>query len=499
MQLIIGEIGGMRTMKLTDVLEKRGISREQLKSERVRKLKWDVLDRVVAKTVEKLMEVTRVGVVYDVDVDGLVSGKIVEEYIKKKGLMVYRFMNKRKKHGITDDVIEWVKREHIELLYVVDAGTNDIENQRKLSEMGVTVIVLDHHEQWEKEEIENVFIVNCSVEKGIPKLSGAGVCYRYIEELDRTLGGVGVSQYETWVGLTVLSDHCSMLEPENRYYVERLYENYDKIELFQAFTYWGSKRNLFLFGVVPFLNACIRTNHGEWAMEVIMMKDVRKIKKFIEEKRAWVLDEQKRVLEEMKNNCKVRVGEEVVLVRIGDEHVEYSGLTGLLANQISGDVRKSVIVLYKEDGLFKGSFRGYGSITNKVLEECGWKVMGHAQAAGVEVSVEAAREVMNKTLMLKSGEKISYYDFELEDRDVVRNLSNLMEMARFNEMTGGDLDTIKFKLRKTRTPFKENWGKKIEYDFQSFRVRDFNMNRKESEEWIIEPLLDKDGIVLLRQ
>lgn len=486
---------------LEDVLLARGVG--NFKSYKPTELRWSELDVVVERTIDLMMEVNRVGVLYDVDVDGLVAGKIIEEDMKRRGLMVYRFMNSRKKHGITRDVMEFVKHEGIELLFVVDAGTNDIEYHRELSEMGVTVIVLDHHEQTRKEDIKDVYVVNCSVYEHLPKLSGAGVCYRFVELLDRTLRGRGVSQYEPWVGLTVLSDHCSMLDEENRYYVDRLYEKYDKIDLFKSFDFYGSRRNLFLFGVIPFLNACIRTNNGHWAMEVVQMSGVSNIKRFVKQKREFVLQLQKEIMARMVERGKFIEGERVVIVRLDDADIEWSGLTGLLANRIMSDRHRSVIVSYKEEGYLRGSFRGQGAVNKGVLESIGWTIRGHEQAAGVELLLDGNTwGVIEKTRDLVVGKAKVRFDVEIKDVDIVRRWEDLKQVARFNEMTGGELETIKVRIVRTRNldkePFKAVWGKKVEYDFQSFRVRDFQLDRVD-EEWIVEPLLDREGIVLLRQ
>lgn len=487
-------------MDLSGVLDIRGIDHRDLISVKKSKLDWPELDEVVEFSVDKFQEITRVGVQYDVDVDGLGAGKITEDNIRKFGLMVYRFMNTRKKHGINDDVIDWVKLNNIELLYVVDAGTNDIEYHKILSSMGVYVIVLDHHIQSVKESVENVFIVNCSVHAHLPELSGAGVCYRYVEALDRAIGGLGVSHYEPWVGLTVLSDQCSLLDQENRYYVEKLYSEYENIDLFKSFTFWGSKRNLFQFGVIPFLNACIRTNNVDWAMDAVSMSGVSKLKKFISEKRSDAIDLQKRMLLEMRDSSQKLTGKQIIIIRLSDTHLEWSGLTGLLANQLVNETKKSIIVLYEDvDGVFRGSFRGIGGMTDKSLESVGWTVRGHPQAAGVELSKDSAGSVIKLTRELVVGEADPEFDFELEDRDIVRNLEHLTSMARFNELTSGELKSIQFKLNPTRVPFKNVWGKKVEYNFQSFRVRDFVLDRRSNESWIIEPLLDKEGIVLLRK
>lgn len=486
-------------MDLKSILDSRGIDINNLRSDKPYALNWEKLSEIVLFSAEKLLEISRVGVLYDVDVDGAVSGKIIDEYLSRFGLMVYRMMNTQKKHGITKDVIEWVKSNGIEMLYVVDAGTNDLEAQEELSNLGVTVIVLDHHEISREKFIPNVYIVNCSSESHLPKLSGAGVCYRYIESLDRLVNGKGVTNYEPWVGLTVLSDHCSMLDKENRYYVDKLYDNYQNIDLFKAFTFWGSKRNLFLFSVIPFINACIRVNEVDIVLNLVLSNNLTVIKRIIDSNKNRILELQKQYIDLMIKGCQFIDYDNILLVRLKDEHKIYSGLTGLIANKIMDEKKKSVLVLYSEDEYLRGSFRGRDSVDNKVLENCGWTVRGHAQAAGVELLKTEGSIVLSKTKEIEVTNVKSHYDIELEDKDVVRNMDLLTEMARFNEMASGDIETLKVKLKVNGVPFRETRGKRYDYNFQSFTVREFSNNKSNRDEWIIEPLLDVNGIVLLRK
>lgn len=486
--------------ELRNILEVRGLDLSLLKSEKPYSLNWPELIKAVEISKEILLEVTRAGVLYDVDVDGAVAGKLIEEKLKGLGLIVYRKMNTQKKHGLNQSVVDWVIEKEIEVLYVVDAGTNDLEYHQMISDLGVTLIVLDHHDISREKEIDNVYVVNCSSNEDLPKLSGAGVCYRYIELLDREVNGMGVTNYEPWVGLTVLSDHCSMLDAENRYYVERLYEEYQQIDLFKAFPFWGSKRNLFLFGVIPFINACIRVNEVDLVMNLVLSNNLSIIKRLIDTNRTRILDLQKQYIEVMLSDCQYMEYEGIVLIRLKDEHIQYSGLTGLIANKIMGEKKKSTLVLYSEGEYLRGSFRGLASVNNVVLEDCGWVVRGHAQAAGVELVKSEGAEILLKTKEIKVENVKPHYDIEIEDKDVVRNMELLKEMARFNEMASGDIETIKVRLKVSGVPFKEKYGKRYDYNFQSFKVREFSSNSKgNNDEWIIEPLLDREGIVLLRK
>lgn len=496
------DVGQVLPIDLTDILNKRGISNTLLVSEKSFSLKWQTLNTAVSLTKGYLLNYNQFGVLYDVDVDGLVSGKQIEETLKNLGVIVHRFMNSRKKHGLNQTVLDWAIREKLEVLFIVDAGTNDIEWHKKFSENGIKLIVLDHHEQWEKETVKDVCIVNCSVDEGgnLPKLSGAGVCYRFIELLDRELKGKGVTHYEPWVGLTVLSDQCSMVDAENRYYIDALYNNYTNIPLFNCFKFYGSHRNLFVYSVIPFLNACIRMNEVDIAMNVVSNLEKGKISRYVNENREYVLGKQSSQMEDMAKTSRFLHGKEIVLVRLENDKVQYSGLTGLFANKIMSKTNKAVIVMYDDNGVFRGSFRGKQALTREVLESLGWKVMGHTYAAGIELQRDVAKQTINDSLAYENtleGPKASY-DFELRDKDVVINLPFLEKAARFNERASGDVDTIKFKLNISRNPFKEDYGKYSVYNFLSFEVRDFDTNREENDDWIIEMSLNNKGISLMR-
>src|SRR5699024_9007938 len=126
-------------------------------------------------------------------------------------------------------------------LFVVDAGSGDSEYINKLTESGIKVVVLDHHPYEKNKEINNKmsWILNVVDKPNLPKLSGCGVVYRFVEKLGKLFEDL-TGQYEKYVGITVLSDMCDMSEPENRYYVKRSYEEYRGNSFLQQFKFYGS-------------------------------------------------------------------------------------------------------------------------------------------------------------------------------------------------------------------------------------------------------------------
>lgn len=75
-----------------------------------------------------------------------------------------------------------------DLIILPDAGSNDVEEHKILSEMGYDIICLDHHLISQKSE--NAIIVNnqSSEKYGNKALSGVGVVYQFLRALDERNG-----------------------------------------------------------------------------------------------------------------------------------------------------------------------------------------------------------------------------------------------------------------------------------------------------------------------
>ena len=79
-------------------------------------------------------------IIVDCDVDGYTSAAIVYQYIEKldyNGKLTYS-IHTQKQHGLSDDIII---PEETNLLIIPDAGTNDIEQCKKLSDQGIKILI----------------------------------------------------------------------------------------------------------------------------------------------------------------------------------------------------------------------------------------------------------------------------------------------------------------------------------------------------------------------
>lgn len=100
-------------------------------------------------------------------------------------IKIHYYLHEGKQHGLEDlmDKIE-SEAEDIDLLVVPDAGSNDEEYHRTLRDVGIPILILDHHEanQYSKDAI----VINNQLSKNYlnKQLTGAGVVYQFCRYLD---------------------------------------------------------------------------------------------------------------------------------------------------------------------------------------------------------------------------------------------------------------------------------------------------------------------------
>lgn len=469
------------------------------------RLEWEKLDRYATDFVRDIEEVDNVLVLYDVDVDGLFSGYFMENYLRTLGKNVVQDMNENKEHGLSDiqRVLNKIKENNVGLVVIPDAGTNDTEQLNMIKDLGVKTYVLDHHEiEVDLVEDEYIKILNVSEDSRLPKISGAGVTYRFIEKLNEVFNKP-IEQYENLVGITVLSDVCDMTEPENRYYVQRLYETCESVPFFKCFDFYGSYSSLISFKVVPFLNALIRTGKTDLAMKIVnnMWKE-RVLRSIVKPHIYSVKEEQKNMVDELLTQGKVlKLDGMTVHIRKGLENRE---VNGLLANKLLGKYNQSCMVvgINPDDMSVKGSFRGL-NVDYDILKRYGFECMGHPNACGISINKEGffnfkenfevrQSELRDKTL--KSIDVTCLVD------DIKESNIELRRIALFNEYTGNNVIPIRIKLNDFRFVTVEEINKPNFSEFYIEGVRVVDFNNIESDNMVVEPVYDvtRGGYQLIR-
>lgn len=472
------------------VLKKRGLTEENIKKERMKRFSWPEMEKVAQIVIEDLIlsaEEELVGVLYDVDADGLFAGYTLEDYFTRKRLTVKRYMNKKKKHGVlAADVRKYIE-DGIKWLFVVDAGSGDGESILQLTNAGIRVVVLDHHLYEETTELDdkNSWILNVVDKPELPKLSGCGVVYRFIETMAEPFDDM-VGQYEKYVGITVLSDSCDMSDPENRYYVQRAYEEYRGNYFLQQFPFYGSWRSFYSYAVIPYLNACIRVGEEEHVMDLINNMNNRAKMNKIPRDIQRVKTKQTKMIEEIYAISK-EIKKEGITFLLRREGEELRPVGGLAANQLINKYGQPAMVLQRKGKVWEGSFRS-NSYTKKILEDANLRAQGHDHACGIQVENKVLQEFV-KTFKKEGLLTVNRPEFRAGIGGISKKV--WMEIAQFNEFSGTNMERVLVKLKERygeQEHIEEIGEKKRFIVFKQGEVIDFTGNVKDKE-IIVEPVL----------
>ena len=437
----------------------------------------DNIDEAVALFMRHFNEKNKIGVLVDEDPDGFCSASMMYSYIKKMDEdypVEYILHTRAKAHGLSDDV---TIPSDVKLLIIPDAGTNDTEQCKALSEAGVEILILDHHEK--EEDNTYAIIVNNQISDNYSNksLCGAGVVYRFLQALDEENWNEFADDYLDLCALANISDVMDMRSYETRYLTDLGLLNV-KNKCFQALI---DAQNYSMNGkvnihnvqwyITPILNGMIRI--GSQEEKELLFRAFIEQDEFFEYKKRATKDKPSETIQEsiydraarLCKNAKSRqdkqkeksvetiaeiaqsipFDDKVVMIDISD--ILDSGLTGVVAIKIAEMFNKPCILLNKfldkETGkiIYGGSARNvnhspidsFKDIVNSTNVFNFGK--GHANAFGISLELDKKDEAINAmNHILKDVEYDSTYrvDFILDVEDVSVKL--ITDLGRFEDI-----------------------------------------------------------------
>ena len=191
-------------------------------------------------------------------------------------------------YGINESIIRKAAEDNVDIIITCDNGISAIDQIRLAKELGLKVIVTDHHDIpfIEKEDGSREYIIpkgDCVVNPKrkdcnypFKSLCGAGVAFKFIEELYREFNipeseAIELLQY---VAIAVVCDVVDLVD-ENRIMLKKgleLINNTNNIglrALFKATGLEGKTINVYSLGFVigPSINASGRLEQAIWALK----------------------------------------------------------------------------------------------------------------------------------------------------------------------------------------------------------------------------------------
>lgn len=419
---------------------------------------------------DKIHKGTRIRIVGDYDVDGVVSTFLLYTALTRCGANVDYEIPERMKdgYGININIIKEAKEAQVDTIITCDNGIAAIDQIRYAKEIGMTVVVTDHHdipfveENGVRREVlpEADAVVNpkqpdCTYP--FSSICGAVVAYKLIEVLYERFG---ISKEETrklleYAAIATVCDVMDLVD-ENRvivkYGLELLKNTQNKglsalMELHQINTYRLSAYHLgFIIG--PCLNASGRLETAKIGLSLLLEQDGAKAReiaanlKELNDKRkdmtARGVEEAIEIIESTE-----LMQDKVLVVYLPECH---ESLAGIIAGRLRERYHKPAIVLTKAHEGVKGSARSIEQYNmfeelTKCKEYLG-KFGGHPMAAGLslaEDNIEPLRNALNERTTLTEDDFINKISIDVQmplgyvKEELVEELELLEPFGKGNE------------------------------------------------------------------
>lgn len=374
-------------------------------------------------------------IVVDSDNDGFTSATIMYNYLKDLDpyCNIDYILHEGKQHGLQDHINSLIDGgEKYGLIILPDSSSNDYVYHEQLSDLGTSVLVLDHHIT-DTELSENAVIINNQLSPNYKnkELTGAGVVYQFCRYLDLRLGKSFADKYMDLAAWGIIGDMGSMLELENRYIVKEGLKNINNKLLWalmekQAYSITGvmgaSKQQLIdamnpisvAFYIVPLVNAMIRVGTMDEKRRLfeafldgdkLIPSGKRGAKGTMEKAGVEAAREcsnarnrQNKTLEVAVDTIEAKIHKydllenRILFVRLENDDRFPAELNGLVAMKLCAKFKRPTIVArLNKEGYDRGSMRGMNQseLTSfkDFLEKSGMfeYVQGHDNAAGVSI------------------------------------------------------------------------------------------------------------------
>lgn len=221
-------------------------------------------------------------VYFDPDVDGVIAGLFVVEWLKKLGKKFKWYINTNREHGWTIPYNKASGRDIIAVDFIIESW-----RMVELTDIGCNVVSMDHHENGDKFiEVESDYgtsgyVINNQYafeDEDGRYLSGAGVVFESICCVDPEFNTL---TNRALVGITLLSDIRDIENPLAKGYLHDLYNHkykgYIKYlidctigDIDYGFGVPRMDRNYVDFKFSPAINSCLRFNQEEMVVKFIL-------------------------------------------------------------------------------------------------------------------------------------------------------------------------------------------------------------------------------------
>lgn len=368
------------------------------------------MEKAVERILQAISQDEKIIIYSDYDCDGIPGAVVLHDFFVAAGFdNFYNYIPHRHYDGfgLSEKAVFKLKEEqNPALIITIDCGTTDIAAVSLAKELGIDVIITDHHEP--KEVLpEAIAIVNPKIGDTYPftGLCGAAVIFKLVQALiTKGIFNIPVGQEKWWldmVGIATIADMVP-LRDENRvlaHYGLTVLRKSRRPGLQQLLRKQKASQQHLTeddigFTIGPRINAASRMDTPEDAFFLLATKDegeagvrLEHLEKLNTERKTAVAQMTKELHVRLKTNTEIP---EIIVMGNPDWR---PSLVGLAANKLAEENSCPVFLWGRDgNGKFKGSCRSGGEVSVVKLMEAIPTVFdefgGHHMAGGFSVRDE---------------------------------------------------------------------------------------------------------------
>ena len=373
------------------------------------------MDRAVERISRALAAGEKMAVFGDYDVDGITATVLLVDYLRSRGADCVKYIPRRIEdgYGLGRDALRLLREKGVTLVITVDCGITGVEEARFAREIGMDLVITDHHECKD--------VLPCAAAVVDPRrpdcpypfkhLAGVGVALKLVLALGGQREEALFARYCALAAVGTVADVMQMTG-ENRTIVHRGLESIgstDFLGLQALLRETGlADRDVSSvqigFVLAPRINAAGRMGEAELAADLLLTNDPARAECLARElcglNRERQAVEQEIFAQAVEQIEYLPAGERSALVLSSE--VWHQGVVGIVASRLSEKYSCPSFMIHLQNGMGKGSCRSYGGFNLfAALESCSDLLVdfgGHELAAGFNIREEdipAFRRRMN--------------------------------------------------------------------------------------------------------
>ena len=360
------------------------------------------MDRAAERVRQAIERHEYVAVYGDYDVDGITSTCLVTDYLRSRGLKCRPYIPDRieEGYGLNNNALDKLAADGVSLVVTVDCGITAALEAAHAKELGMDMVITDHHECCEGKTPDAVAVIDCRQSGDTypnKELAGVGMALKLVCAVDGDSAAM-TAKYADLAAIGTIADVMKLTD-ENRSLVRLGLKKLAgsprpglRAMMAKANVDSGKMSSATIgFTLAPRLNAAGRLGKASTAAELIMCDDDRRAAELAEILHNLNL-ERKDIEEKIWDEANKKLcGENQDAPIVLSDEKWHQGVIGIVASRLAEQYSLPTIMICLDGdvGKGKGSCRSYGGFNLfDALTACSEHLQGfggHALAAGLNI------------------------------------------------------------------------------------------------------------------